>query len=118
MFQERLEQIAGRINDVRLIALVAADGIPVEVHRTDEGVDVDVLAAELLTQVRSVSDNHGDLAMGRVRQLTIDTGEQTLLVGALAADYYLLVVLGPRASFGRARFELRRAPLVFDPDLE
>jgi predicted regulator of Ras-like GTPase activity (Roadblock/LC7/MglB family) len=118
MFEERLEIIARRLQDVRLVALVAADGIPVEVHSGDDELDVDVLAAELLTQVRSIADNHGDLAMGSVRQLSIVTEQKTLMLGALAGGYYLLVVLGGAASFGRARFELRRAPLAFDSDLE
>lgn len=118
MFKERLEVIASRLKDVRLAALVAYDGIPVETLDGDGTLDVEVLSAELLTQVRSVANNHGDLAMGTVRQLSIVTDEQTVLIGALAGGYYLLLVLGESASFGRARFELRRAPLSFDSDLE
>ena len=118
MFQERLETIAKRLGDTRLVALVATDGIPVEMYADDDSLDVDALSAERLTQVRSMADNHGDLAMGAVRQLAITTEQQTLMLGALAAGYYLLLVLGDEASYGRARFELRRAPLAFDSDLE
>ena len=118
MFQERLKTIAKSLGDTRLVALVATDGIPVEMYGDDESLDVDALSAELLTQVRSMTDNHSDLAMGSVRQLSITTEQQTLMLGALASGYYLLLVLGDAASFGRARFELRRAPLAFDSDLE
>jgi predicted regulator of Ras-like GTPase activity (Roadblock/LC7/MglB family) len=118
MFEDRLSVIASRLEDIRLVALVAQDGIPVETHRPDESIDVDVLSAELLSQVRTIADNHEALAMGSVRQLSIVTDEQTLMLGALAGGYYLLLVLGATASFGRARFELRRAPLAFDADLE
>ena len=118
MFKDRLEIIAKRLNDVRLVALVAADGIPVEMHRSDQSLDVDALSAEILTQVRSIAENHSDLAMGSVRQLSIVTEKQSLMLGALASGYYLLLVLGSGASFGRARFELRRASLAFDSDLE
>jgi predicted regulator of Ras-like GTPase activity (Roadblock/LC7/MglB family) len=118
MFEERLQAIAGRLEDARLVALVAQDGIPVETHGDGAQVDVEALAAELVTQVRSIAGNHGELEMGRVRQLAITTDTQILMMGALAGGYYLLVALGAAGSFGRARFELRRAPLAFDQDLE
>jgi predicted regulator of Ras-like GTPase activity (Roadblock/LC7/MglB family) len=118
VFEERLETIAKRLGDARLVALVATDGIPVETFGDDVSLDVDALAAELLTQIRSIADNHSELAMGSVRQLSITTEQQTLMLGALASGYYLLLVLGEDASFGRARFELLRAPLAFDSDLE
>ncbi|MBT8461053.1 MAG: hypothetical protein KJO44_00920, partial [Gemmatimonadetes bacterium] len=87
-------------------------------YGSKDGLDVDALAAELVTQARSIAENHDEMAMGKVRHLAITTDRQTLMMGALASGYFLLVALGSDASFGRARFELRRAPLAFDPDLE
>ena len=118
MFKERLETIASRLEGARLVALIAADGIPVEVHRQDEDLDVEALAAELVTQVRSIAENHDELTLGSVRQLSITTDRQTLMLGALGGGHFLLLVLRDGVSSGRARFELRRAPLVLDSDLE
>ena len=39
------------------------------------------------------------------------------MVSSVAADYYLLLVLGPEGNYGRARFELRRARLLLEDDL-
>ena len=39
------------------------------------------------------------------------------MVSAVAPDYYLLLVLGKRGIYGKARFELRRARLQFEADL-
>ena len=118
MFEDRLQNIASRLGDARLVALVADDGIPVEITGDSAEIDVEALAAEMITQVRAIADQHDEMGMGRVRQLTITTDQQTLMLGTLAAGYYLLLALGEAASVGRARFELRRAPLAFDSDLE
>ena len=118
MFEDRLQAIASRLGKARLVALVAEDGMPVETHKESAEIDVEALAAEMITQVRAIADQHDEMGMGRVRQLAITTDQQTLMLGTLAAGYYLLLALGAGASVGRARFELRRAPLAFDPDLE
>jgi hypothetical protein len=39
------------------------------------------------------------------------------MVSSVAADYYLLLVLGPEGNPGRARFELRRARLLLESEL-
>ena len=39
------------------------------------------------------------------------------IIGALTEDYFLLLVLKAGSNSGRARFELRRAVLMFEEDL-
>lgn len=119
MFAERLGNIAARIEGVRLVGLIAGDGIPIETFPSEGTGDLDLeaMAAELLAQVRAISDNHSELAMGRVRQLSITTDRHSVMLGALDGGHFLLLVLGEGASLGRARFELRRAPLAFEHDL-
>ena len=55
--------------------------------------------------------------MGDVQQLSVMTDRLTLMVSAVATDYYLLLVLGPEGNYGKARFELRRARLLLEGDL-
>jgi len=99
------------------LTLVASDGIPVESVNTDPALDLEVLAAELIAQVRTISDDHRELNVGDVRQLTVTTDRFTLMVTHVGEGYYLLLVLQDNSSYGRARFELRRARLLFEPDL-
>jgi hypothetical protein len=40
------------------------------------------------------------------------------VISALGSSYYLLLLLRPEASLGRARFELKRAALLFESDLD
>lgn len=116
MFAERLQRIHDRLDGAQAVSLVGNDGIPVESHSSFE-IDIETLAAELLTQVRAISDDHRDLAIGPVRQFAVTTDRHTVMLGALTDEYYLLLVMGAEAGVGRARYELRRASLDFEDDL-
>jgi predicted regulator of Ras-like GTPase activity (Roadblock/LC7/MglB family) len=117
MFLEQLSRISNRIDGAVALSLVAKDGIPVESFSSDPDLDLDVLAAELVAQARSISENHRELDVGEVQQLSVMTDRLTLMVSSVAADYYLLLVLGPDGNYGKARFELRRARLLLEADL-
>ncbi|MCL4837931.1 MAG: hypothetical protein KJ058_08205 [Thermoanaerobaculia bacterium] len=118
MFLERLSTIQGRIDGAVALSLVDRDGIPVESVSSDPGLDLEVLAAEMLAQVRLISDQNRELAVGAVQQFSVTTDRISLLISVVADGYYLLLVLQPEASYGRARFELKRARLLFEGDLE
>lgn len=117
MFRDRLRQIRDRVDGALAVSLVGRDGIQVESDGEPGGLDLEALAAELLNQVRAISDDNRELAVGPVRQFSIVTDRYNLIVGALTESYYLLLVLERGASFGRARYEIRRAPLDFQEDL-
>ena len=117
MFTERLQQVTDHLDGALAVSLVAKDGIPVESIAVDQDLDLEVLAAELMSQVRAVSQDHRELSVGKVRLFSLTTDQLILMVGALTDDYYLLVVLEAGSNFGRARFELRRAVLLFEEDL-
>ena len=117
MFLDELSRISNRIEGAIALSLVARDGIPVESVSSDPDLDLEVLAAELVAQARSISDNHRELDVGEVQQLSVMTDRLTLMVSSVAADYYLLLVLGPEGNYGKARFELRRARLLLEKDL-
>lgn len=117
MFRERLSQLAGRIEGTMALCLVARDGIPLEAVNFGGDLDLDLLAAEMVAQARSIANDHRELAVGDLQQLAVTTDRLTLLVSSLAGGYYLLLVLGPEGNYGRARFELRRARLLLDEDL-
>ena len=117
MFLDQLSRISNRIDGALALSLVARDGMPVESVSSDPDLDLDVLAAELVAQVRSITENHRELDVGEVQHLSVTTDRLTLMVSSVAADYYLLLVLGPEGNYGRARFELRRARLLLEADL-
>ncbi len=117
MFLDQLSRISNRIDGALALSLVARDGMPVESVSSDPNLDLDLLAAELVAQVRSITENHRELDVGGVQHLSVTTDRLTLMVSSVAADYYLLLVLGPEGNYGRARFELRRARLLLEAEL-
>lgn len=117
MFAERLNQVSSRIEGVQALALIARDGMQVESISNRDDLDLDALAAELMTQVRAISQNHEELSVGKVRHLNVTTDRLTMMVSAISDEYFLLLVLTTGSSAGRARFELRRARLLFENDL-
>lgn len=117
MFTERSQEVSDRLDGVLAASLVARDGIAVESVTADTELDLELLTAELMSQIRAVSQNHSELAVGTVRLFSVTTEKLILMVGALTEEYYLLLVLDAGANFGRARFELRRAVMLFEEDL-
>ena len=117
MFKERLKQVIDRIEGTLALSLVAKDGIPVESISQDAELDLELLAAELMSQVRAVSQNHQELSVGKVRHFSVATDRYILMVSALTDEYYLLLVLRCGSNAGRARFELRRSLILFEHDL-
>lgn len=117
MFIERLNEISDRIEGALAVALVAEDGITVESYSTESELDLDLLAAELITQVRAISENHKELAAGDVRQVTVATDRMTVMVSSVSDSYFLVLVLSGDGNRGRARYELCRARLLLEPDL-
>ena len=115
--KHRLDALLDRIDGALAASLVAADGIAVATANRDGDFDLEALAAELLTQVRAISDEQRDLGVGEVDQYSVSTDLFTILIGRLQAGYYLLLVLERATSYGRARFEMRRARLLFEDDL-
>jgi predicted regulator of Ras-like GTPase activity (Roadblock/LC7/MglB family) len=117
MFLDRLNKISNQIEGTVALSLVGKDGIPVESVSSDPEVDLELLAAEMVTQLRAINDNHRELNAGTVRQFSITTELVTLVVSYITSEYYLLLVLGEGGNYGRARFELRRAQLLLESDL-
>jgi predicted regulator of Ras-like GTPase activity (Roadblock/LC7/MglB family) len=118
MFEDRLRSICDSIDGALAVSLVDADGITVETFGDGSSVDLEALGAELLAQTQTISRDHRELAMGEVRQLSVTTDLYTVLVSALTGNYSLLLVLEEKGgSYGKARFELRRAKLALEHDL-
>lgn len=117
MFREHLQLINDRVEGTIALSLVAKDGIAVATVNSDPALDLEVLAAELVAQARAISENHRELEAGDVQHLAVATERMTVMVSSVAADYYLLLVLGPEGNYGRARFELRRARLFLEREL-
>lgn len=117
MFEDRLHNICSKIEGAVAATLVDHDGITVETYSENGQIDLEALAAELLAQSSTIARDHRELDLGELKQLSVTTDRYTVLLSSLTGSYSLLLVLSREGSYGRARFELRRALLQFESDL-
>jgi predicted regulator of Ras-like GTPase activity (Roadblock/LC7/MglB family) len=117
MFLERLNEVSARMDGAVAVSLVASDGIPVESVSARRDLDLESAAAELVAMARSVAREQRELSVGELQQFTVSGRELTFLLSRLGGGYWLLAALSPEASLGRARFEMKRAALLFEDDL-
>jgi predicted regulator of Ras-like GTPase activity (Roadblock/LC7/MglB family) len=118
MFLERLNSLTGRIDGAVAISLVAEDGIPVESVSALPGLDLEAVAAELVTLARAIAVEQRELSVGGLRQFTISGERLSFVLSRVASHFWILAALSPDASLGRARFELKRAELLFEDELD
>jgi predicted regulator of Ras-like GTPase activity (Roadblock/LC7/MglB family) len=118
MFLERLSSVSDRIEGAVALSLVAADGMPVESVSTSPDLDLETVAAELVTLARAIAKEQRELSVGDLRQFTIAGDRLTFVLSRVAAHFWLLAALSPGASLGRARYELKRAELLFEDELD
>ena len=118
MFLERLSELTQRIDGAVALSLVAEDGIPIESVSASPDLDLEVVAAEMVTLARAISKEQKELSVGTVRQFTVAGEKMTFLLSRVGGRNWLLAALRPEAALGRARFELKRAELLFEEDLD
>ena len=118
MYLERLSAISGRIGGALAVSLVDHDGMPVESFSAAPDLDLESAAAEMVAKARNIQLQQKELSVGDVRQLTVAAELRTFLLSAVGRGFWLLAVLTPEAGLGRARFELKRATLLFENDLD
>ena len=97
---------------------MGSDGIPIDVINHDMmDVDATNLFVEyggLLEQFKTTAQM---FAAGELEELSAQTEQFTCVMRPITPEFFLALVLSPKASIGRSRFLLRiHAPLI-RPDL-
>jgi predicted regulator of Ras-like GTPase activity (Roadblock/LC7/MglB family) len=118
MLRETLREISERVEGVEAVLLISQDGLVVESVETRSDLDYEMLTAELAALVRAIADNHRELDNGPIQSFRVETDRYQLILSRVNDDFSLLLVTGANSTRGRARFELRRAPLALAAELE
>jgi predicted regulator of Ras-like GTPase activity (Roadblock/LC7/MglB family) len=113
MFKESLQTIVSNTDGSLGALIMGADGLSVEKFFNEEGAaaNLDVVAAEFTSLVRSATRSGNDLALGDLREMVVALGRVTFLMRLFNNDYFVVLAVKPEGNLGRGRYELRKAEL-------
>jgi predicted regulator of Ras-like GTPase activity (Roadblock/LC7/MglB family) len=114
VFAGLLQQIIERVEGAEAAAIMGLDGMIVERISPGRCDELDLIAAEYASLLRSTIRTAGDTELGELRELVVAADESILLTRVLSPEYFLLLILSPKGNLGRARFEMRKAQLILE----
>ena len=80
-------------------------------------MDLERLAVECTSLMKMALETGQALEQGAAKELVLRCdGAQTIL-RRLTTDYFLCLILGPKAQLGRARYEVQKACLRLEGEL-
>jgi predicted regulator of Ras-like GTPase activity (Roadblock/LC7/MglB family) len=117
VFQDSLRRIAERVEGTRAVSLIGLDGIAIDSYVSAEGLPMDSLAAEAGAVLKAANAARVLADQSGVTELSMASGHSTALLCRVTEEYYLLLLLARDGSFGRGRFELRKAAAMLEREL-
>jgi len=109
MFKQVLEGLVSRVEEVQGAAMIGVDGIPIAEVPVRAGIDLERIAAECTSLIKTAVATGRALEQGMPQELMLRCQEAQTLLRAVTPEYYLCLIMDPRASTGRARYELEKA---------
>jgi predicted regulator of Ras-like GTPase activity (Roadblock/LC7/MglB family) len=113
-FGDALAAVAARVPEARAVMIMGTDGIPVERLVVKADPNLEAVAAEFTTLLRSSLSTASDSELGSLRELSVVSEGLTALIMAITPDYYLFVSLAAGGLVGRARVAMRLACLALE----
>jgi len=114
---EVLDSLVRRIEGCDAAAVVGMDGMAIEQRAPALSLNLEQISAEHTSLLKGALSARRESETGDPSELILLTDRHQFIARLLARDYFLLLVLRPGASLGRARFEARRAGLLLEEDL-
>jgi len=111
-FREELERICARVEGALGVVILAEDGIIVERHAVDLGIDLELASAEFAGATREMRRGTMAVDAGELDEIMVTSRSRLALLRLIGPGYYLLLFLAPGALVGRGRYEMRRAAHV------
>jgi predicted regulator of Ras-like GTPase activity (Roadblock/LC7/MglB family) len=115
-FSDTLKQVAARVPETQLLIVMGTDGIPIEKLVVRSSPNLEAVAAEYTTLLKSGVAVAGDTGLGQLKELSVITEKMIALLVAITPDYFLFAGLAPGALMGRARFALRVAGIALEKE--
>jgi predicted regulator of Ras-like GTPase activity (Roadblock/LC7/MglB family) len=117
MFSELLESIMQKVEGALGAIVMGMDGISIEKRFLDEAANIEVLAAEYTSLLRSSYSSTPEMGLGTLEEFIISTGHRIILVQMITPEYFMLILLPKNGNLGRARFELKKAKYILAKEM-
>jgi predicted regulator of Ras-like GTPase activity (Roadblock/LC7/MglB family) len=117
VFRETLRGIAERVEGARAVAIVGLDGIAVETYDVVQDVSIELVAAELLSFLKSARNSRAQMFSGQIREMIVGGEEHRIVLFRISRGYYLLLLLGDGGIVGHGRYELAKAAVALEKEL-
>ncbi len=118
MFAEQIKIVVDQIDGSIAGLIMGLDGIAIDQYvAADREFDMNTVGMEfsfILSQARKAGEL---LEIGGVTEMLVKAEGMTLVTRMLTDEYFLAIVLGPKASFGKTRFLMRLAQDKLRPEL-
>ena len=108
MFSEFLDGLIQKIEGTLGAAVMGMDGISIEKRLTDSSINIESLAAEYTSSLRTLFATTQYAGLGALEELLVSTDQRIVAIRMITPEYFLLALLRKDANLGRARFELKR----------
>jgi predicted regulator of Ras-like GTPase activity (Roadblock/LC7/MglB family) len=108
MFSEYLDSLVQKIEGTLGVAVMGMDGISIEKRLTDASVNIESLAAEYTSSLRTLSSTTQDAGLGTLEEFVVSTDQRIVAIRMITPEYFLFTLLRKDANLGRARYELKR----------
>lgn len=118
MFKEVLQTALERVEGCFGVLIMGTDGIVVESVRQPEAAEanLDVAVAEYVSLIRNVRRANREMGIGSLQEVTLSGESGIFILRFISEDYFIAMILSPEGSFGRGRYELRRAELLLEKE--
>jgi predicted regulator of Ras-like GTPase activity (Roadblock/LC7/MglB family) len=101
-FEEAMKALVARCPGARGAAIMDPDGIPVVLSPQD--ATLEALGTELASVVEGVERTGREFEHGDLQQLSVHAENAVVILTALAAGYFLMLVLNRDGLVGKGRF--------------
>jgi predicted regulator of Ras-like GTPase activity (Roadblock/LC7/MglB family) len=108
MFSEYLDALIEKVDGALGAAVMGMDGISIEKRLTDPSINIESLAAEYTSSLRTLSSTTQDTGLGSLEELVVSTDRRIVAIRMITPEYFLFTLLRDDANLGRARYELKR----------
>ena len=99
---------------------MGTDGIPVQKVLPPEGAefDFDIAVAEYTSLLRTAKRTNSEMGLGKLQEVTLTSENGNFVLRFVNDDYFIAMITSPKGNFGRGRYELRRAALLLEKELD